>query len=938
MLRNLLRNKKYISLRKHHALPPRMDQPIIKKAGNFDRVDLIDYKKQDFYNKNTFQVNKSKEIREKIINKIKNKNKSEIKYPEMPESYIKSIYENFEYDDETGIIKNVCFEEEIKIIKNLKNVKIQKFEQFQSIIQNMVKNLSLLNEYEVLQFQKHSVALRISSNFTDQAKGILLKLSLEDIIQKKFKDEEEKNLTIKNLVEKIALKMVYNKIEEIIQKKQKGTSYERNDVLDFFLKDPLYEPNGIMIKKVISQIYYKSTDFSLDTNKEFLESDENKIKLKIQENYFRTRARYICEFLKLNVDDYYDFDGYNESVNYPNLFKDIAENKIQEFDSNSNHFETIHVQLQKILGHFEVNNDLNSKITLLEKSLKTFNKDLPAIDVIAKQLNLLIHELPEEIKSKYFNSEAEGDYKYINRDFNIDSLQWKNLDLEIPSSIMPVDYLKESRTEKDKRNKVLLLKEAHTSPNDTEMIIKNFEYDTKQEFYDNSDLEIEESLTERVNNNFPDALHIKKTQSDEELSELFVEKEQDLLRTIERKEQDFNKNFGKLTKTVSKEESLNPAYKNFILKDVSNEFLSFVGEMKEIHESEIENEKIKKGRKKNVLKKHREGIQKRVSDMYSKNRFSKNIHEDIFTNDSNKFDLDPDMVKPTLEKWASEKHDDTYEETNFEYNIQMKRAFKLDIKKKKSFRKKEVFEINENNKETQEKISLSDNYQYALEFYKEFNSSLFYKHYITENFKNTNKFNPNKTIDKLKKEDDPNIGLYLDSDPLNSTESPTSPLTPSLKTPIDPLFLQEETNTLLSKYFPESELASEKLKKNFFGKGRRKKAKAVAILQIPGTGKITINKREFSEYFFNSSDRYHFIKPLIAAGLECKVDVKLFVYGSGLSKQSEAGKVALAKAVVKAFPEFEKHFFDLYLMFTDDRRVERKKTGRPKARKGVTYV
>ena len=951
MLRRFIKNKKHINLRKHHPLPPRINQPIIKKTGNFKYEELIDYSKIDFYNKNKYSITKQKNFQEKIKKKIKNLNKEDIRYKKMPESYINSLYENFEYDDETKILKNVCFEEEIKIIKNLKNQKGQKFEQFQNIIKSMVTNLNLLNEYEVLQFQKHSVSLRISDNFTDQAKGILLKISLEEILQKNFKNENEKEKTLKNLIDKIALKMVYNKIEEIIIKKQKGSSYERNDVLDFFMKDPLYEPNGILIKKVISQIYSESSDFEISKNSDFLNSSENQIKLKLEENYFKARARFICEFLGLSVFDYYDFDGFNIGLNYPLLFRDIENNKKKEFDvKNENFFEIIHVQLQKILGHFEVNKDLNSKITNLERSLKTYDHNLPNLDIIANQLNLLIHELPDEIKNKFFSDEIESeqDFRYVNNDFNYESLQWKNLDLEIPSSIMPVAYQLENTRRKSKRNKVLLMKEANEEENLEEKVDKDLEYDTKQEFYDNSDLEIDDNLTEIVNNNFPDAKNRAEVEKYEEILTKFSEKEEELAKKMERKELNLDKNVGRLTKNVPDDDDLNPIHKKLVYRDISDEYISTIGEMQEIMEIEQENENSKNLRKKEILKKRRNEVKKRVSDLYSKNRFSKKfVHKNIYTNEDEEYESLEDMVKPTLEKYTHEDDEDDYQQLNYEYNIQINRKFKLEIEEKKKFKKKGIFEVDEKKDLVEDgNFSLTDNYQYAIEFYKEFNSSLFFKHYIAENYKNTNKFNPEKKIDQLIKEDDPNIGLYLQNEKEENQNNfldikkDKENIVNSILNPIDPKQLENETNSLLTAYFGENKeiLEKQKLKKNYFGKGRRKKAKALALLQTPGSGKIKINNREFSEYFFNSSDRYHLIKPIIAAGKECEVDIQIFVYGSGLSKQSEAAKVALSKAMLKAFPEFEKHFFDLFLTFTDDRRVERKKTGKPKARKGVTYV
>ena len=122
----------------------------------------------------------------------------------------------------------------------------------------------------------------------------------------------------------------------------------------------------------------------------------------------------------------------------------------------------------------------------------------------------------------------------------------------------------------------------------------------------------------------------------------------------------------------------------------------------------------------------------------------------------------------------------------------------------------------------------------------------------------------------------------------------------------------------------------------FEATGRRKKAIAHAWIQ-EGTGNITINKRDITDYYPITSNRSNLISPLQEAGLLDKIDVKIRVKGGGIFGQSDASKLAIAKALILYQPELRPQLKSSGLLRRDSRIKERKKYGQPKARKHFQF-
>ena len=118
--------------------------------------------------------------------------------------------------------------------------------------------------------------------------------------------------------------------------------------------------------------------------------------------------------------------------------------------------------------------------------------------------------------------------------------------------------------------------------------------------------------------------------------------------------------------------------------------------------------------------------------------------------------------------------------------------------------------------------------------------------------------------------------------------------------------------------------------------GRRKAAVARVIVK-EGNGQITINKRPLDVYFPSSILQYIVKQPLSTLDVVEKYDIKVNLNGGGYKGQAEALRLAIARALVKINPE-DKHTLRVEgFMTRDPRVVERKKPGRPKARKRFQF-
>lgn len=118
--------------------------------------------------------------------------------------------------------------------------------------------------------------------------------------------------------------------------------------------------------------------------------------------------------------------------------------------------------------------------------------------------------------------------------------------------------------------------------------------------------------------------------------------------------------------------------------------------------------------------------------------------------------------------------------------------------------------------------------------------------------------------------------------------------------------------------------------------GRRKTAVARVYLK-EGSGNITINKREFENYFPTGTLQYKVKQPLTLTDNEKSFDISVNVFGGGITGQAEAIRLAISRAMCDLNDENRGILKPEGLLTRDPRMVERKKFGQKKARKKFQF-
>ena len=117
----------------------------------------------------------------------------------------------------------------------------------------------------------------------------------------------------------------------------------------------------------------------------------------------------------------------------------------------------------------------------------------------------------------------------------------------------------------------------------------------------------------------------------------------------------------------------------------------------------------------------------------------------------------------------------------------------------------------------------------------------------------------------------------------------------------------------------------------------RRKSSVARIFVTEGTGKITINKRDLTEYFPSPILQFVVKQPLTLLDVAEKYDIKVNLDGGGFTGQSQALRLAIARALIKVNAEDKKALKDAGFLTRDSRAVERKKPGQPKARRRFQF-
>ena len=121
-----------------------------------------------------------------------------------------------------------------------------------------------------------------------------------------------------------------------------------------------------------------------------------------------------------------------------------------------------------------------------------------------------------------------------------------------------------------------------------------------------------------------------------------------------------------------------------------------------------------------------------------------------------------------------------------------------------------------------------------------------------------------------------------------------------------------------------------------YATGKRKDAIARVWVK-PGSGKITINKKDYNAYFARPVLQMVLQQPIVAAGRDGQYDIVATVTGGGLSGQAGAVRHGISKALTNYEPELRGVLKAGGFLTRDSRVVERKKYGKPKARKSFQF-
>ena len=117
----------------------------------------------------------------------------------------------------------------------------------------------------------------------------------------------------------------------------------------------------------------------------------------------------------------------------------------------------------------------------------------------------------------------------------------------------------------------------------------------------------------------------------------------------------------------------------------------------------------------------------------------------------------------------------------------------------------------------------------------------------------------------------------------------------------------------------------------------RRKAAVARVYMADGKGNITINDRDYKEYFSTEILQFVVTQPLVLLNVSDKYDIRVNLEGGGVKGQAEALRLGISRALVMVDEENKPVLKANRFLMRDPREVERKKPGRPKARKRFQF-
>lgn len=136
---------------------------------------------------------------------------------------------------------------------------------------------------------------------------------------------------------------------------------------------------------------------------------------------------------------------------------------------------------------------------------------------------------------------------------------------------------------------------------------------------------------------------------------------------------------------------------------------------------------------------------------------------------------------------------------------------------------------------------------------------------------------------------------------------------------------------------PESEKTVDKKTEYLYAVGKRKTAIAQVRVYKKGAGKITINKKKYTDFFTTQMLQEIIVKPLKLIGQKEKLDVTVRIVGGGSKGQAEAVRHGISKALIQLNPNFRKPLKKAGYLTRDARKKERKKPGLRGARRAPQW-
>ena len=120
------------------------------------------------------------------------------------------------------------------------------------------------------------------------------------------------------------------------------------------------------------------------------------------------------------------------------------------------------------------------------------------------------------------------------------------------------------------------------------------------------------------------------------------------------------------------------------------------------------------------------------------------------------------------------------------------------------------------------------------------------------------------------------------------------------------------------------------------GVGRRKEA-VTRVFVSKGSGKITVNDKDYKEYFSLVYLQHQVTRPLVTVEVMDKYDIKINATGGGMKGQAESAMLGISRVLLEINPEYRPALKAAGLLKRDPRSVERKKFGHKKARKSFQF-